>query len=180
MNVGTVPCGLSVKGDRPSKLVACRGVPSVGACGRSLGTLPPVASIKVRTSGSSGATSGPAYETRVMQIATSTGLMDFAARADAASGGRLPVLFDEATFAFAMPRVKDDLTLVSVALVNCAIDRQDPVGVRLRGVPERTKAAVWHLPESDPVQLPFVREGSLARITLPRMGAWECGYLTFR
>ena len=180
VNVGTAPCGLSVKDDRPSRLVACRGIPVVGACGRSLGTLPPVASIKVRTSGSPGATNGPAYETRVMQIASSTGLLDFAVRADAASGGRLPVLFDEATFAFLMPRVKDDLTLVSVALVNCSIDRQDPVGVRLRGVPEMAKVAVWHLPESDPVQLPLAREGSIARVTIPRIGAWECGYLTFR
>ena len=157
-----------------------RRFPVVGACGRSLGTLPPVASIKVRTSGSSGATSGPAYETRVMQIASSTGLQDFAARADAASGGRLPVLFDEATFAFVMPRVKDDLTLVSIAFVNCSIDRQDPVGVRLRGVPAMANVAVWHLPESGPVQLPLAREESVVRVTIPRIGAWGCGYLTFR
>ena len=180
VNVGTAPCGLSVDGDIPAKLVACRGIPIAGACGKSLGALPPVASIKVRTSGSFGATSGPGYETRVMQIASSTGLMDFAARADAASGGRLPVLFNDATFAFVMPRVKDDLTLVSVAFVNCSIDRQDPVGVRLRGVPEIAKSAGWHSPESDPVRLPLSRDGSVARVTLPRMGAWECGYLTFR
>ena len=178
-NVGTVPCGLSVKGDHPPKLVACRGIPIVGAFGKSLGILPPVASIKVRTSGSSGAAEGPEYETYVMQIASSTGLLDFAARADAETGHRLPVGFDAATFAFVMPRVRDDLTLVTVAFVNCSIDRQEPVGVRLRGVPASATTAVWHLPESDSLRLPLTRVGSFARVTLPRIGAWECGYLSF-
>ena len=180
-NVGTVPCGFSVSGGNPAKLVACRGVPIAPATGCSLGPLPDVASIKVRMSGSGEVdTRAPEYQTRALQIVSSTGLTNFYARCDRASGGRLPVLFDEAVMAFAMPRVYDDGTLVSLALVNASIDRLEPVTVRLRGVPEAAKTAVWHQPEAEPVAIAFARRGGEARVRLPRIGAWECGYLDFR
>ena len=180
-NVGTVPCGFFVSGGNPAKLVACRGVPIAPATGRSLGPLPDVASIKVRMSGSGEVdTRAPEYQTRVMQIASSTGLTNFYARCDQASGGRLPVLFDEAVMAFAMPRVRGDGTLVTLALVNASIDRLVPVTVRLRGVPATAKTAVWHQPEAEPVAIAFERRGGEAHVRLPRIGAWECGYLDFR
>ena len=181
-NAGTRPCGFSVPDDVPPRLVACRGVPVVGADGRSLGPLPDVASIPIRMAGSGDVdTSSPEYWTRVMQIASSTGLTNFYARCEAASGGRLPVAFEEAVMAFVMPRVRDDGSLATVALVNASIDRQDPVSVRLRGVPAGVRAALWHEPEAAPVELAVERGGDgRARVRLPRVGAWACGYLSFR
>ena len=179
VNRGTVPCGLSAGSAATEILTACRGIPIVNGFGRSLGKLPPIESVKVRTNGSGTGLTGADYRTRVLQIASSTGLMDFARRADEASGGRLPVLFDEATFAFAMPRVRDDGTLVTLAVVNASIDRQDPVGVRLRGVPDGVGTAFWRSPESALVALRVERRGAFAWVKLPRIGAWDCGYLSF-
>jgi len=180
-NLGTSPCGFTVPDGVPPKLVACRGVPIMGDFGSSLGALPDVALIKIRMAGSGEVdTRSPEYQTRVMQIASSTGLTNFYAQCDRASGGRLPVLFDEAVMAFALPRVRDDGSLATLALVNASIDRQEPVGVRLRGVPPDTTVAVWHVPESEPVSIPIVREGGCVRVKLPRIGAWECGYLDMK
>ena len=180
-NAGTRPCGFSVPDGAPAKLVACRGIPMAPATGRSLGPLPDIASIKVRMAGSGEVdVHTPEYQTRVMQIASSTGLTNFYARCDRVSDGRLPVLFDEAVMAFVMPRVREDGTLVTLALVNASIDRQDPVVVRLRGVPETAKTAVWHQPENGPVAIVLERRGGEARVRLPRIGAWECGYLDFK
>ena len=181
LNSGTRPCGFTVPDGLPPKLVACRGVPIVGDFAHSFGELPDVASIKVRTSGSGKPdVRSPAYLTRVMQIASSTGLTNFYAQCDRASGGRLPVLFEEAVMAFALPRVREDGTLVTLALVNASIDRQDPVTVRLRGVPADARTAVWHQPEAEPVAVGIARSGAEARVRLPRVDAWECGYLDFK
>jgi len=180
-NVGTLPCGFTVPGGIPAKLVACRGVPIVGRNGRSLGTLPDVASINIRMAGSGEVnTNSPGYQTRVMQIASSTGLTNYYARCDQASGGRLPVIFEEAVMVFAVPHVRDDGTLVTLAVVNASIDRQDPVFIRLRGVPADVKTAVWHQPESADVKIPLERREDVVRVRLPRIGAWECGYLEFK
>ena len=179
-NVGTQPCGFSVPGGVPAKLVACRGVPIAPATGRSLGSLPEIASIKVRMSGSGEVdVRTPEYQTRVMQIASSAGLTNFYARCDRASGGRLPVVFEEAVMTFALPRVRNDGTLATLALVNASIDRQDPVVVRLRGVPADVKTAVWRQPEAADVELALERRDGDARGRLPRIGAWACGYLEF-
>ena len=164
----------------PAKLVACGGIPIVGATGRCLGTLPDVASIPVRMAGSGDVdTRSPDYQTRVMQIASSTGLTNYYARCDKASGGRLPVIFERPVMAFAMPRVRDDGTLVTLALVNASIDRQDPVVVRLRGVPADVKVALWHQPEAACAEMTVARRAGEALVRLPRIGAWECGYLSF-
>ncbi len=179
-NAGTSPCGLSVADGVPAWLVACRGVPIVGETGRSLGPLPDVASISVRTAGSGDMdTDSPAYQTRVMQIVSSTGLTNYYARCDRASGGRLPAVFEKAVMSFAMPRVREDGTLATLALVNASIDRQAPVDVRLRGVPPTAATALWHQPGAEAVKVEIRRADGAARVLIPRMGAWECGYLSF-
>ena len=179
-NKGTRPCGLSVTNGYPAKLVACRGVPIAGATGCTLGALPDLASVKVRMSGSGKVdTHSPDYATRVMQIVSSAGLTNFYARCDLASGGRLPIVFESAVRAFVQPRVRDGGALATVALVNASIDRQEPVNVRLRGVPADAKVAVWRQPECDDVEIALVRDGDVVRLRLPRIGAWECGYLSF-
>ena len=179
-NVGTCPCGFTVAGGKPVKLVACRGIPIAPATGRSLGPLPGVTKIPVRTSGADWMVGGWRRESVVMQVISSVALTNFYAQCDRASGGRLPVLFEEAVMAFVMPRVKADGTLVTVAIVNASIDRQDPVVVRLRGVPAAATAAVWRQPEAKPVELGLERCGRDVRVRLPRIGAWECGYLEFK
>lgn len=179
-NRGTKPCGFSVAGDCPPRLVACRGVPIVGANGKSLGSLPSVASIKVRMAGSGEiAATSPLYWTRVMQLASTTGLTNFYAVCDRAADGRLPLVFESAVMSFVMPRVGEKGELMTVAVVNTSIDRQDPTFVRLRGVPLGVQSAIWHQPEAQPIQIPLVRTGTEVRLLLPRIGAWECGYLSF-
>ena len=179
-NAGTWPCGFTVPDGVPAKLVACRGIPIVGATGRSLGPLPDVKKIPARMEGAEWMAGDRAKETLVMQVVSSVALTNFYAQCDNAAENRLPVLFEEAVMAFAMPRVKEDGTLVSVALVNASIDRQDPVAVRLRGVPTNVQVAVWHQPEAEPVEIGLVRCGGDVRVRLPRIGAWECGYLIFK
>ena len=177
-NIGTTPCGFSVSNDAPALLVACRGVPIVGAGGRSLGDLPDLASIPIRMSGSGNVDkSSPEYQTRVMQIASSTGLLEYYELCDRASGGRLPVRFGYPVMAFAMPRVRDDGSLATLAVVNASIDRQEPVEVLLRGVGQGVAKAVWHELESPPVEISVTHVGSSVRVLLPRMAAWSCGYL---
>ena len=180
-NAGTEPCGFSVANGSPAKLVASRGIPIAPATGRTLGPLPDIASIKVRMSGSGEVdVHSPEYQTRVMQITSSTGLTNFYARCDQASGRRLPVIFEQAVMAFVMPRVRADGTLATLAIVNASIDRQDPVVVRLRGVPADVKTAVWHQPEVGPVEIRLERLDEDVKLRLPRIGAWACGYLVFR
>ncbi len=179
-NRGTRPCGFTVPDSTPPYLLPCRGIPVIGASGLSLGPIPDVASIPVRMAGSGDVDAASRkYWTRIMQIASTTGLSDFYARCDQASGGRLPVLFERPVMAFAMPRVRTDGTLATLAVVNACIDRQDPVDVLLRGVPAGAKKAVWHQPESPPVFCALGRGADAVRVRLPRMGAWECAYFSF-
>lgn len=179
-NAGTLSCGFSMA--CPTKLVACRGVPIAGAEGpgvRSLGPLPAVRSIPVRKNGSSWLGSSLySPDGYTMQIVSSVALTNYYAQCDAACGGRMPVVFDEAVMAFVLPRVREDGTLATVAVVNASIDRQDPVSVRLRGVPEGVRCAVWHAPEEKDMELPLARRDGETRVTLPRLGAWQCGYLS--
>lgn len=178
---GTKPCGFSVPDDAPAPLVACRGVPIAPAGGRSLGALPDLGTIPVRMSGSGSVDkTSPKYQTRIMQIASSAGLAAYYAICDKASGGHLPVLFGYPVMAFAMPRTRNDGSLATLALVNCSIDRQEPVDVLLRSVREGASMGVWHAPECEPVEIPLKREGDAVRVRLPMMGAWTCGYLSFR
>ena len=179
-NAGTTPCGLSVPNGRPAPIVASRGVPVVCAGGRSLGELPDVTKIPVKVGGAEWLASRYDKAALTLQVVTSVALTNFYAQCDRTSGGRLPVLFDEPVRAFVVPRVKEDGTLATLALVNASIDRQDPVVVRLRGVPADAKTAVWIQPEAAPVEIGVERCDGAVRVRLPRIGAWECGYLEFR
>ncbi len=154
-SVGSRPCGFSVSKNCPAKLQACRGVPIAPAGGASLGPLPKHGS---------------------MQTSSGPSLMEWAGRCDKASGGRLPVLFDEPVMLWVMPRVTDDGSLKTLAVVNASIDRIDSVGVRLRGVKARTVR--WHAPGSEPVELPVEHRDGFAHVVLPRIAGWSCGYLS--
>lgn len=180
-NIGTLPCGFTVERNEPAKLVATRGLPIVGSRAKSLGPLPDFDTIRVRMGGSGIVDkSSREYQTRVMQIASSVEITNFYARCDRACGFRLPARFEQPVMAFALPRVQDDGTLVSLALVNASIDRQEPVRVFLRRLPEGCARAVWRVPEATDAVLPVERWVDQAWVTLPTMGAWTCGYLDFR
>ena len=114
-----------------------------------------------------------------MQCASSTALESFYRRCDEVAQGRLPVLFEKTVMAFVVPNVRKDGSLATVAFVNASIDRQEPMSIRLRGVPASVRSILWHAPEAEPVRLTFAREGGDVHLTLPRIGAWQCGYLSF-
>ena len=175
-NRGTLPCGFSVKGGEvPKELVACRGVPVVCGRAKSLGDLPDVNAIPASLGGSGWQAKGE-HETIVMQAAAGPRLMEFARRADAVSGGKTPILFTRPVMAWVLPRVREDGELRTVALVNCSIDVQDPVAVHLRGVPADAKVT-WVPLHGVRTALEPRREGGDIVVTLPSLGAWDCGYL---
>lgn len=175
-NRGALPCAFTVAWG-PDWLVPCRGVPVMKGRCRSLGELPKVETIPARTKGSDWI-QGQSRETRILQIASSVALLDYYARCDEASGNRMPVRFESAVMAFALPNMREDGSLATVAIVNATIDEQPPVVVRLRGVPSDADAMLWVTPEAAPVRLPVDRGGGLVRVTLPALAAWKCGYLT--
>ena len=177
-NVGTLPCGFTVEGKTPEKLVACRGVPVVSGRCRSLGVLPDLHQLPVKSPDPTPDTA-PGWQTRTMQTATTGALLDYYRLCDKACGGKLPVVFEYPVMAMAVPRVRPDGTLATLAVVNASIDRQEPVAVRLRGVPEGARSAKWHEPETKPLEIPLTRVGGGVKAVLPRLGAWSCGYLSF-
>lgn len=180
-NGGTRPCGFSVSTGCPTKRVACRGVPIVCATWRSLGDLPDIAYANTRMPGAGEVDArSPDYQTHAFQTASSTGLLNFYARCDRASSERMPVVFESAVMAFVLPRVHDDWTLATVVVIDASIDRQEPVTVRLRGVPPEAKMAVWHQPEIEDAEIALVRERGSVRAQLLRIGVWSCGYLSFK
>lgn len=172
LNRGTKPVGFKVDFVY-AKLLGSRGLPIAPMSGVSLGALPSVDDIPVRTTGSVDSRD----VTHVMEIMSGKAWREWAAKADAVSGQKLPIVFPEPVRLFAMPRCLPDGMLRSVALINCSNDRQDPLVVVLRGVPENASSAIWRPSEGDPVSLPVVCKDGVTSVTLPRIGAWECGYL---
>ena len=89
-----------------------------------------------------------------------------------------PAVLESPFVGLMIPRVTEKGELRTVALLNTRIDVQGPVTVRLRGVPQGT-AAVWRALRQAPLALPVVRDGDVARVTVPEVGAWNAGYLDF-
>ena len=158
--------------------IACRGVPVVSGRCRSLGVLPDLHQLPVKSPDPTPDTA-PGWQTRTMQTATTGALLDYYRLCDKACGGKLPVVFEYPVMAMAVPHVRPDGTLATLAVVNASIDRQEPVAVRLRGVPEGARSAKWHEPEKKPVEIPLTRVGGGVKAVLPRLGAWSGGCLSF-
>jgi len=174
LNGGTKAVGLKTDFGY-AKLVPTRGLPIVPASGVALGKLPSVKEIPVRTMGS-GAANDP---TRIMEIMSGKAWREWVVKADQATGNKLPILFSEPVRFFAMPHCLPDGTLKTVAILNASNDRQDPLSVTVRGVPSSVTEAIWRMPEGPIVRLPLVRTNEVTTLILPRVGAWECGYLAF-
>ena len=110
--------------------------------------------------------------------ATVKTLLEYAHLADAACGGRFPVLFEDPAIAVVLPRVFANGSFASAVIVNTRIEEQAPVRLRLRNF--ASDAALWFpLWSGSPARLPVVRETKTgdALVTLPAVGAWSGGFL---
>ncbi len=116
---------------------------------------------------------------------SSSRILELAEAADVAALGRMPVLPEQACQLVIQPRVTAAGALKAVAVVNAMIDVSNPVRLHLRGIPADCKFATWTpLTGSfglDEVKLPvdWTAEGGEPRVTLPKLDAWACGYLSF-
>lgn len=162
-NADTVPAGLDVpdgvSADDALKL-ARLGIPVVTGVGRTCGAI-----------------SKADCDVKDLGWTTSEMILDLRRQMDARSGGTCPVFVEDPTVGLVVPRVDKAGALRSVALFNCRIDRQEPVRLRLRGVPADVRVGVWHAFRGEPTALPLTREGSEARVTLPAISAWNGGWL---
>lgn len=85
-------------------------------------------------------------------------------------------MFDSPVMAWVQPRVSPDGRLRTVAVLNASIDVQEPVRVRLRGVPEGASVE-WRPLHGAAKALAQFREGAEVSVELPAIPAWDCGYL---
>ena len=62
-------------------------------------------------------------------------------------------------------------------LENARIDVQQPLTLRLRGVPKGIDRATWWALRGKAVELPIEKSGDDALVTIPQLSAWNCGCL---
>jgi len=161
-NAGTDPAGFSdATTATPEKLYrfALAGVPVLPGPGKSCGAV---------------TDADLSFEIDAMSTSE---MLALRRRLDERACGKTPVVVETPTVGLVMPRVADDGTLRSVALVNARIDAQKPVRIRLRGVPPKATSAVWHALRESPCPLRLEREGGDAIVTIPALSAWSCGWL---
>lgn len=90
-----------------------------------------------------------------------------------------PTVLESPFVGLMVPQVTAEGTLRTVALLNTRIDAQGPVTLRLRGVPAGAKV-VWRELRGAPVALAIVRDGDIARVTVPEIRAWNAGFVDVR
>lgn len=78
--------------------------------------------------------------------------------------------------AFALPADEPILQL-RLRMPDVRSDEQGPLTLRLRHVPAGGKSMVWREMNRAPVTLPLVRDGDVARVTVPSVSAWNAGWL---
>ena len=108
---------------------------------------------------------------------SSSAILGLRRRMDERSGGRLPVVVETPSVGLVVPWVMPDGALRSVAFVNARIDVQQPLRVRLRGVPVGVKSATWRALRRQPVDVSIERRGADAEATIPAIAPWSCGWL---
>ena len=109
----------------------------------------------------------------------SAAVQDFRDELDARAGG-VPAKICSPFTGFILPRVTRNGMLKNVALINTTIDGQGPVRLFLRGLPNGMDHVVWRELRREPVGLEIVYEGREAVVTIPRIDAWNGGYLELR
>ncbi len=161
---GTSPCGLGVPADLPIDGVfhyALAGIPVVPGPGAELGQM-----------------AREAAATDVRKLSTGD-ISRLRAEADARSGGRIPALAEDPTVGLIVPRVDAGGILRTVMILNARIEPQKPVRLRLRNVAEGATSAIWRAFGEEPARLPLLRSGTGTALELPRLGAWNAGWLEF-
>ena len=108
---------------------------------------------------------------------SSSSLLALRHRLDERTGGRLPVVIETPSICLVVPQVLPCGTLRSVMVENARIDVQQPLSLRLRGVPERVVHATWWALRGKAVELPIKKSGDDAFVTIPQLSAWNCGCL---
>ena len=78
---------------------------------------------------------------------------------DERSGGRSPVVVETPSACLVLPHSLPDRTLRTVAIVNARIDWQEPMLLRLRGVPRGVDRAAWHVLRGKTADVALVRDG---------------------
>ena len=108
---------------------------------------------------------------------SSADLLDLYRRMDERSGGRLPVRPEDPVIALVVPQVTSDGILRSVMIENARIDALEPLKLRLRGVPSGVRRAEWRAFRAPTTTVDVLRDGTDAQVILPRITAWNCGWL---
>ena len=108
---------------------------------------------------------------------SSSAILDLRRKMDASCGGKTPVVVETPSVGLVIPWVAQDGALRSVAFVNTRIDVQNPLRIRMRGVPPDVKTATWRAIHGKPVAIPVERQGNDAVAVIPKLSAWNCGWL---
>ena len=113
---------------------------------------------------------------RTLRNMSSRSVQDFREQLDARAGG-LPACVCSPFAGLMQIHVGQDGRFRTLALMNARIAAQGPVRVRLSQLPEGVKAMTWHEMGCEPLRIPLERTDGKTFATVPRIGAWNGGYL---
>lgn len=113
---------------------------------------------------------------RTLKNMSSKSVQDLRERLDSQAGG-LPACVCSPFAGLMQIHVDADGRFRTLALMNARIAPQGPVRVRLSQLPECAKALVWHEMGCEPLRIPLERTDGKAFATIPRISAWNAGYL---
>lgn len=95
---------------------------------------------------------------------------------DARSGG-LPAVVKSPFLGLFQIHAEKGGSLRCLSLMNLTISEQGPVKLLLRGVPSSWNSAIWHEMCKKPRRLEIEKKAGDAWVTIPKIGAWNGGYL---
>ncbi len=158
-NEGTIPTGFAANDITLRQLYffGLSGIPVLPGVGKNLGDL-----------------SAADLKLDICKVGSKT-VQEARNALDARAGGT-PAVLETPFVGLLMPHVTATGALRTVGLLNTRIDVQGPVTLRLRGVPAGAKI-VWRELRRPALDLAVTREGDVARVTIPEIGAWNAGYL---
>lgn len=158
---GTVPVGYTAQEDN-SKLYSFgrTAIPVLPGCGKDLGLLESADLSRVN-----------------LAKDVSDKVQDLREDLDARSA--CPVVCCSPFIGLVIPRIDENGILRTIALQNVRIDAQGPVKLRLRNLPEGANKAEWFEMKKEPVILRICEENGSRFVVIPRIDAWNCGFLSF-
>lgn len=93
--------------------------------------------------------------------------------------GKSPLVCCSPFVGLVIPRIDALGRLRTLGLLNVRIDSQGPVRLRFPRLPKSVRDVVWYEMKGEPVHLGIEREAGEAYITIPKLGAWNAGFLSF-